>query len=72
MKTLIRRTKSSISKARSYADIGKFWDEHDLSAYWGETRQVKFDVVLNPEATYCPISEDLSDEIQSEARKPAV
>jgi hypothetical protein len=43
--------KSSISKARSYAEMGEFWDEHDLSDYWGKTRRVKFDVVLEPEAT---------------------
>ncbi|MBI2367048.1 MAG: hypothetical protein HYV01_18910 [Deltaproteobacteria bacterium] len=43
--------KSSISKARSYAEMGEFWDEHDLSDYWGKTKRVKFDVVLEPEAT---------------------
>ncbi|MBI1995820.1 MAG: hypothetical protein HYS66_05070 [Deltaproteobacteria bacterium] len=43
--------KSSISKARSYAEMGEFWDEHGLSDYWGKTRRVKFDVVLEPEAT---------------------
>jgi CopG antitoxin of type II toxin-antitoxin system len=56
----------------SYAEIGEFWDEHDLSEYWGRTRKVKFDVVLEPEATYYPISKDLSDKIQSEARKQGV
>ena len=51
----MRRTKSSISKARSYAEIGKFWDAHDLSDFWKKTRKVKFDVVLEPEATYYPV-----------------
>jgi hypothetical protein len=41
-----KKGKSSISKARSYADIWKFWDEHDLSDFWEKTRRVKFDVVL--------------------------
>jgi hypothetical protein len=68
----MRKGKSSISKARSYAEIGGFWDEHDLSDYWGKTRKVKFDVVLEPEATYYPISKDLSDRIRSEARKQGV
>jgi hypothetical protein len=33
----MKKSKSSISKARSYAEIGEFWDEQDLSDYW--TRQ---------------------------------
>ena len=51
----MKRGKSSISKARSYAEIGEFWDKQDLSDYWGKTRKVKFDVVLDPEATYYPV-----------------
>lgn len=46
MKGTIRRSKNSISNARSYAEIGKFWDEHDLGNFWGKTRKVKFDVGL--------------------------
>ena len=65
----MKKSKSSISKTRSYAEIGEFWDEHDLSDFWKKTRKVKFEVVLEPEATYYPIAKDLSDKIQSEARK---
>jgi hypothetical protein len=68
----MKKSKSSISKARSYAEIGEFWDEHDLTNYWDKTRKVKFDVVLEPEATYYPVSKDLSEKIQSEARKQGV
>lgn len=68
----MRKGKSSISKARSYAEIGEFWDRQDLSKYWGKTRKVKFDVVLEPEATYYPIERGLSEKIQSEARKQGV
>jgi ribonuclease D len=68
----MKKGKSSISKARSYAEIGEFWDEHDLSDYWGKTRKVKFDVVLEPEATYYPVAKDLSEKIQSVARKHGV
>ena len=52
--------------------MGKFWDEHDLSDYWGKTRRVKFDVVLEPEATYYPVAKELSEKIQSQARKEGV
>lgn len=68
----MKKGKSSISKARSYAEIGEFWDKHDLSDYWSRTRKVKFDVVLEPEATYYPIEKGLSEKIQSEARKQGV
>ena len=68
----MKKNRSSISKARSYSEIGEFWDQHDLSDYWGRTRKVKFDVVLEPEATYYPVQKDLSEKIQSEARKQGV
>ena len=68
----MKKNKSSISKARSYREIGEFWDEHDLSDFWKKTRRVKLDVVLEPEATYFPIEKDLSKKIQSEARKRGV
>jgi CopG antitoxin of type II toxin-antitoxin system len=68
----MKRNRSSISKARSYAEIGEYWDTHDLSDVWEKTRKVKFDVVAEPEATYYPIEKDLSEKIQSVARKQGV
>ena len=68
----MKKSRSSISKARSYAEIGEFWDEHDLSDFWRKTRRVRFDVVVEPEATYYPIEKDLSEKIQSVARKQGV
>jgi hypothetical protein len=68
----MKKSKSSISKAQSYAEIGEFWDEHDLGDYWSKTRKAKFDVVLEPEATYYPIKKGLSEKIQSVARKEGV
>jgi len=68
----MKKSKSSISKTSSYADIGEFWDEHDLSEVWGRTRKVKFDVVLEPEATYYPVAKELSAKIQTVAREQGV
>lgn len=68
----MRRRISSISKARSYPEIGEFWDDHDLSDVWGKTRKVKFEVIAEPEATYYPIEKGLSEQIQSAARKQGV
>jgi CopG antitoxin of type II toxin-antitoxin system len=68
----MKKSRSSISRARSYAEIGEFWDEHDLSDSWKKTKKVQFDVVLEPEATYYPVEKDLSEKIQSVARKQGV
>lgn len=68
----MKKGKSSISKARSYVEMGEFWDKHDLSEFWKKTRKVKFEVVLEPQATYYPIAKELSEKIQSEARKQGI
>ena len=68
----MKKSKSSISKARSYAEIGEFWDKHDLSDFWNNTKKVRFEVVLEPEATYYPVEKELAEEIKSVARKQGV
>jgi hypothetical protein len=68
----MKKVKSSISKAGSYAEIGEYWDRHELSDAWGKTRKVKFSVVTEPEATYYPVEKDLSAKIQSVAKKQGV
>ena len=68
----MKKSKSSISKARSYAEIGEYWDTHDLSHVWGKTKKVKFELVAEPEATYYPIEKELAEKIQSVARKRGV
>ena len=68
----MKKNRSSISKARSYAKIGEYWDDHDLSDVWGKTRKVKFEVVAEPEATYYPVERNLSEKIQSVAKKQGV
>ncbi|OGP54497.1 MAG: hypothetical protein A2W73_02900 [Deltaproteobacteria bacterium RIFCSPLOWO2_12_55_13] len=68
----MKKNKTSISKARSYAEIGEFWDEHDLSDFWGKTRKVTFDVEIESEVTYYPIEKTLSEKIQLLARKRGV
>ena len=68
----MKKGKSSVSKARSYAGIGEYWDKHDLSDLWGKTKKVKFEVVAEPEATYYPIEKDLSEKIQSVAKEQGV
>jgi hypothetical protein len=68
----MKKNESSISKARSYAEIGEFWDKHDLDDFWTRTRKINFDVVLEPEVTYYPVERDLSERIQSMAREKGI
>ena len=37
-------SKTSISKASSDAEIGEFWDQHDLSEHWDQTHEVEIQV----------------------------
>ena len=53
------RNRSSLSEARSYKEIGEYWDSHDLADVWGKTRKVEFDVAIESEKTYCAIQKDL-------------
>ena len=64
--------KSSISKARSYKEIGEFWDTHDLADYWEQTRPVEFELDIQSEVTYYPLDSTLSAGVCSIARQRGV
>ena len=64
--------KSSISKARTYAEIGDFWDEHDLSDYWPKTRSVRADVDLESEESLYAVEKGLSETIRRAAKQRGV
>jgi hypothetical protein len=49
---LMKRNKSSISKASSYKAVGEYWDSHDLSKEWSKTKKVDFDVKIETKAIY--------------------
>ncbi len=38
--------RSSISNASTYEEMGEFWDTHCLTDFWGQTREVEFDVQI--------------------------
>lgn len=71
-KKRIPRRKSSVSKARTYAEIGEFWDEHDLSDYWGRTRSVRVEVDLESEESLYRIEKGLSESIRRAAKERGV
>lgn len=64
--------RSSISKATSYKEIGNFWDTHDLTDFWEQTKKVDFEVDIKSEITYYALDKRLSEQIQSIARKRGV
>ena len=61
-----------MSGARTYAEIGEFWDEHDLSDYWGKTRSVRADVNLESEESLYRVEKGLSESIRQAARERGV
>ncbi|MBI5695355.1 MAG: hypothetical protein HZC51_06390 [Nitrospirae bacterium] len=66
------RVKSTISHASSYQEMGEFWDTHDLSEFWDKTKPVDFEVDIESEVTYYALEKDLSDKIQTIARRKGV
>ncbi len=64
--------KSGVSTARTYAEIGEFWDEHDLSDFWSKTRPVRADVELESEESLYAIEKWLSETIRREAKERGV
>jgi hypothetical protein len=68
----LKRNKTSISKAKSYKEIGEFWDAHDLTEYWSRTRPKKFEVDIQSEVTYYPLDSELSARIQAISRKRGI
>ncbi len=61
----MNRGKSSISKAKSYKEIGEFWDTHDLTEYWDQTKPAKFEVDIQSEVTYYALDNELSARIRA-------
>jgi len=64
--------KSSISKARSYREIGEFWDTHDLGDYWDQVQPVEAEIAIEDELVYYPVDRALSSKIRSAARRHGV
>jgi len=65
--------RSSISNARSYSEIGEFWDEHDLGDFEERTYSVEFDVRAQaPSKVYVPLERDLAELLRNAAASEGV
>lgn len=68
----MKNNKGNLSEARSYKEIGDFWDTHDLSDFWNKTKKITFDVDVRSEITYCALDRELSEQLQAVAQKRGV
>jgi len=64
--------KSSVSKARSYEEIGEYWDTHDLADVWDSTQPADFTVTIDSEQSLVPIDAELSKQLRRVARRHGV
>ena len=64
--------KSTISKAKTYREMGEFWDAHDLADYWDQTYPVEFEIELQSGVTYFPVEMKLSEKVRSVAEQHGV
>jgi hypothetical protein len=60
--------RSSVSNASSYAEIGEFWDTHDLSDHWDQTHEVNFDVSLKSSVIYFAVEKSLAARLRAAAK----
>ncbi|RME32633.1 MAG: hypothetical protein D6793_10770, partial [Thermoflexia bacterium] len=62
----------SHSRARSYREIGEFWDVHDLADYWEQTQPAEFEVDIRSEVTYYPLDAVLAARVRALAQQRGI
>lgn len=65
-------TKSAISQAQSYTELGEFWDTHDLADFWKQTAPAEFEVDIQSEVTFYAVEHTLSERIETIARQRGI
>ena len=60
-------SKTTISGASSYVELGEYWDQHDLTDHWEQTKAVEFEVVVHGSSVYFPLERTLADQLRSAA-----
>ncbi len=64
---------SSLSNASSYAEMGEFWDRHDLGDFEDKTYPVEFDVRLeSPSRVYVSLERELAASLRNAAANAGV
>jgi hypothetical protein len=65
-------SKTPISRASSYSEIGEYWDQHDLSEVEDQTRSVEFEVDLQSSVIYFAVDRSLAEKLRSAAKNHGV
>jgi hypothetical protein len=68
----MEENKSSISNASSYAEIGEYWDSHDLAENWDETREVELQINLESSVIYFAVEKALAEKLRAAAKNHGV
>ncbi len=64
--------KSSLSQARSYQEMGEFWDTHDATEFWDATEPAEFEVDIQSEVRYYALESTLARKVSQIARQCGV
>lgn len=65
-------SKSSLSNAQTYREIGEFWDHHDLGDFENQTQPAEFEVQLQSSTIYVPLEKSLAERLRSAAENHGV
>jgi hypothetical protein len=65
-------SRTSISGGSSYQEIGEYWDEHDLSEAWDQTKPVDIEVSIRSQRHLYPLEQGLSQRITEIARNKGI
>jgi hypothetical protein len=63
--------KTSVSNARTYQEIGAFWDEHDATEF-GEQTEVECEVHITSQRRYSPLDSHLSLKMRQIAQERGI
>ena len=65
-------SKTPISNADSYFQIGEYWDRQDLSAHWDQTKPAELAVALHGSTIYFALERALAEQLRSAAENHGV
>lgn len=68
----MKNQKSSISQGTTYKEVSEFWDVHDLTDSWDQTKEVSFEVDLKSEITYYTLNTSVLNQVQTIAQQKGV
>ena len=65
-------SKTPITGASSYSEVGEYWDQHDLSEVEDQTHEVEMQVDLQSSVIYFAVDKALAKKLRSAAKSHGV